>query len=76
VGGGTGGGSSSRAEFAAACQALKDSLTHEQLIKVLTDYKGFMTVFSNWVGEERTLSFVTPRMVTYLLVSSRFFTKG
>jgi len=29
VGGGTGGGSSGRAEFAAACLALEDSLTHD-----------------------------------------------
>jgi len=50
VGGGTGGGSSSRAEFAAACLALEDSLTHDQPIAVLTDFKGVMTVSSNWVG--------------------------
>ena len=29
VGGGVGGGSSGRAEFAAACLALEDSLTHD-----------------------------------------------
>ena len=51
VGEGTGGGSSGRAEFAAACLALEDSLTHDQPIAVLTDSKGLMTVASNWVGE-------------------------
>jgi len=51
VGGGVGGGSSGRAEFAAACLALEDSLTHDQPIVVLTDSKGLMTVASNWVGE-------------------------
>ena len=45
-----GGGSSGRAEFAAACLALEDSLTHDQPIAVLTDSKGLMTVASNWVG--------------------------
>ena len=49
--GGVGGGSSSRAEFAAACLALEDSNTHNQPIAVLTDSKGLMTVASNWVGE-------------------------
>ena len=48
---GAGGGSSGRAEFAAACLPLEDSLTHDQPIVVLTDSKGFMTVASNWVGE-------------------------
>jgi len=48
---GSGGGSSGRAEFAAACLALEDSLAHDQPIAVLTDSKGFMTVSSNWVGE-------------------------
>jgi len=51
MGGGTGGSSSGRAEFAAACLALEDSLPHDQPIVVLTDSKGFMTVSSNWVGE-------------------------
>jgi len=51
IGGGIGGGSSGRAEFAAACLALEDSLTHDQLIAVLTDSTGFMTLSSNWVGE-------------------------
>jgi len=51
VGGGAGGGSSGRSEFAAACLALEDSLTHDQPIVVLTDSKGLMTVASNWVGE-------------------------
>jgi len=51
VGGGVGGGSSGRAEFAAACLGLEDSLTHDQPIAVLTDSKGLMTVASNWVGE-------------------------
>jgi len=51
VGGGTGGGSSGRAEVAAACLALEDSVTHNQPIVVLTDSKGFMIEFSNWVGE-------------------------
>jgi len=51
VGGGAGGGSSGRAEFAAACLALEDSLTHDQPIVVLTDSKGLMTVASNWVGK-------------------------
>jgi len=51
VRGGVGGGSSGRAEFAAACLALEDSLTHDQPIVVLTDSKGLMTVASNWVGE-------------------------
>jgi len=37
--------------FAAACLALEDSLTRNQPIAVLTDFKGFMTVSSNWVGE-------------------------
>jgi len=49
VGGGA--GSSGRAEFAAACPAHEDSLTHDQPIVVLTDSKGLMTVDSNWVGE-------------------------
>jgi len=44
---GAGGGSSGRAEFAAACLALEDSLTHDQPIVVPTDSKGFMTVASN-----------------------------
>jgi len=39
VGGGVGGGSSGRVEFAAACLALEDSLTHDQPIAVLTDSK-------------------------------------
>ena len=47
VGGGTGSGSSCRAEFAVACLALEDSLTHDQPIVVLTDSEGFMTV--SWV---------------------------
>ena len=51
VGAGAGGGSSSRAEFAVACLALEDSLTHDQTMVVLTNSKGFMTVASNWVGE-------------------------
>jgi len=51
VGGGVGGGSSGRAQFAAACLALEDSLTNDQHIAVLTDSKGFMTVASNWVGK-------------------------
>jgi len=51
VGGGVGGGSSGRAEFAAAYLALEDSLTHDQPIVVLTDSKGLMTVASDWVGE-------------------------
>ena len=50
VGGGTGGGSSGRAKFAAACLALEDSFTHDKPIVVLTDSKGFMAVSSNWVG--------------------------
>ena len=50
-GGGVGGGSSGRPEFAAACLALEDSLTHDQPIAVLTDSKGLMTVASNLVGE-------------------------
>ena len=53
VGGGVGGGSSGRADFAAACLALEDSLTHDQPIVVLTDSKGLMTVTSNWVGEDK-----------------------
>jgi len=53
VRGGVGGGSSGRAEFAAACLALEDSLTHDQPIAVLTDSKGLMTVASNWVGESK-----------------------
>jgi len=55
VGGGVGGGSSGRAEFAAACLALEDSLTHDQPIAVLTDSKGLMTVVSNWLGEGKDL---------------------
>jgi len=51
VGGGGSGGSSGRIEFAAACLALDDSLTHDQPVVVLTDSKRFMTVSSNWVGE-------------------------
>ena len=51
MGGGTGGGSSGRAEFAAACLALEDSLTHNPPIAVLADSQGFMTLSSNWVGE-------------------------
>ena len=52
VRGGTSGGSSSRAEFAAAClAALEDSFTHDQPIVVLTDSKGFVTMALNWVGE-------------------------
>ena len=51
VGGGVGGGSFGRAEFAAACLALEDSLNHDQPIAVLTDSKRLMTVVSNWVGE-------------------------
>ena len=51
VGAGAGSGSSGRTEFAAACLALKDSLTHDQPIVVLTNSKGLMTVASNWVGE-------------------------
>jgi len=47
VRGGVGGGSSGRAEFAAACLALEDSLTNDQPIVVLTDSKGLMTVASN-----------------------------
>jgi len=52
VGGGVAGsGSSGRAEFAAACLALEDSITHDHPIAVLTDSKGLMTVASKWVGE-------------------------
>jgi len=51
VGGGIRDGSSGRAEFAAACLALEDSLTHDQPIVVLADSEGLMTVASNWVGE-------------------------
>jgi len=51
MGGGTGGGSSGRDEFAAAYLALEDSLSHDQPIAVLTDSKGFISVSSNWVGE-------------------------
>ena len=51
VGGGVGGGSSGRAEFAAACLDLEDSFTHDERIVVLTDSKGLMTVDSNWVGK-------------------------
>ena len=75
VGGGTRGGLSGRAKFAAACLALEDSLTHDQPIAVLTDSEGFMTVSSNWGSGRARLFFVIPRMVTYLLVSSRFFIK-
>ena len=49
VGGGVGGGSSGRAKFAAACLAVEDSLTHDQLIVVLTDSKGLMAVA--WGGQ-------------------------
>ena len=42
VRGGVGGGSSGRAEFAAACLTLENSLTHDQPIAVLTDSKGLM----------------------------------
>ena len=51
MGGGTGEGSSSRAEFVAACLALEDSLIHDQPIVALTDSERFMTVSSNWLGE-------------------------
>jgi len=51
VGEGTGEGLYGRAEFAVACLALEDSLTHDQPITALTDSKGFMTVSSHWVGE-------------------------
>ena len=51
MGGGAGGESSGRVEFAAACLALEDSLTHDKPIAVLTDAMEFMTVSSNWVGE-------------------------
>ena len=53
IGGGIGGSSSGRAEFAAACLALEDSLTHDQPIAVLTDSKGFIIVSSDglWEGE-------------------------
>jgi len=53
VGGGTGGGSSGRAEFDAACLALEDSLSHNKPIAVLTDSERLMTVSSNWVGERK-----------------------
>ena len=53
VGGGVGGGSSGRAEFATASLALEDSLTNDQPIAVLTDSKGLMMVASNWVGKGR-----------------------
>jgi len=55
VGGCSGGGNlrsfSGRAEFAAACLALGDLLSHSRPIAILTDSKGLMTVGSNWVGE-------------------------
>jgi len=51
VGGGTEGGSSGRAELAAACLVFEDSLTYIKPIAVVTDSKVFMTVSSNWVGE-------------------------
>ena len=51
VRGGSGGGSSGRAEFAAACLALEDSLLHSRPIAILTDSKGLMTFGSNCVGE-------------------------
>jgi len=49
-GGGVGGGSSGRPEFAAACLALEDSLTHDRSIAVLTDLhqrfsSGLFTMF-------------------------------
>jgi len=51
VDGGSGGGSSCRAEFAAVCLALEDLRLHSRPITILTDIKGLMTVGSNWVGE-------------------------
>ena len=48
---GSGKASVAAREFAAACLALEDSLTHDQPIVVLTDSKGLMTVALNWVGE-------------------------
>jgi len=51
VGGGISGGSFGRAEFAAACLALEDFLTHDQPTVVLTEFKGLMTVALNWVRE-------------------------
>jgi len=51
VGRGSGTGSSGRVEFAAACLALEDPLSHDKPIALLTDSKGLMTVGSNWVGE-------------------------
>jgi len=76
VGGGIGGGSSGRAEFAAACLALEDSLTHDQPIAVLIDSKGLMTVASNWVGGGKDPSFDIPQTEIYSTASSRFSTKG
>jgi len=71
---GAGGGSSGRAEFAAACLALEDSLTHDQPIVVLTDSKEFMTVASNWVGGGKD-PFLR-HSPDGSLASSRFSTKG
>jgi len=51
VGGGSGAGSSGRAELAAACLALEDSLSQTRLIPIFTDSKGLMTGGFNWVGE-------------------------
>jgi len=51
VRGDSGGGSSGRAKFAAACLALEDSLLHSRPIAILTDSKGLMTFGSNCVGE-------------------------
>jgi len=72
--GGNGGGSSGRAEFATACLAFEDSLTHDQPIVVLTDSKGFMTVFSNWAGGGKDP--LLRHSPDGDIVSSRFFTKG
>jgi len=54
---GASGGSSGRSEFAAACMALEDSLTHDQPIVVPIDSKGFITASLNLVHQKNT--FVT-----------------
>jgi len=77
VGGGASGSSSGRAEFAAACLALENSVTHDQPIVVFTDAKGS----SKWVGKGKDPLFRhSPDILLrhspdiYSLASSRFST--
>ena len=77
VGGGTGVGSSGRAEFAAACLWPSKTLSPTtNLLRFLQNLKDSWQCLQIGWGRARILSFVTAQMGTYSLALSRFFTKA